>query len=46
MIIALVARVAFIANANDTLGTNKDIDLGTQSFIEYGLKPDRGIEMF
>ena len=26
MIIALVARVAFIANANDTLGTNKDID--------------------
>ena len=41
MIIALVARVAFIANANDTLGTNKDIDLGIHSFIEYGLKPDR-----
>ena len=26
MIIALVARIAFIANANETLGTNKDID--------------------
>ena len=41
MMIALVARVAFIANANETLGTNKDIDLGIHSLIEYGWKPDK-----